>query len=214
MKARYVPQLSREQEKRLIRNIDDQCREATRQKEIDFHTLWVYALHNYSKDPWGLKRIEGLYDEVFRRFEQMKRYKEDSTDVDLPYHAMRYELMQDGIGYRNVVAYHTECIIGNASRTKKREGVVLNGNDGGFQTDLAVAAVQDHVHASVKVECNVLGTGGRWLSREIGRGSRYGDTGKLDQPMRHRVRGAANCNRIQPSRDGRGNILSLGQDYR
>lgn len=97
MKARYVPHLTREQEKVLIQNIDGQCREATKQKEIDFHTLWIYALHKYSKDPWGLQRIEGLYKEVFRHVEEMRKHQEDSRDADMPYHAMRYELLQDGI---------------------------------------------------------------------------------------------------------------------
>lgn len=98
-------------QKALEQEIQKQCREETKQHEIDFHTLWIYALHNRRTDPWGLARITELYKEMFDHLATMRKHQESSQDVDIPYHAMRYELKQDGIDVEKLFREYGEALL-------------------------------------------------------------------------------------------------------
>lgn len=95
---------------------------------------------------------------------------------------MRYR-----VGNRDPVGDHAERVIGNASGAQKRQLPAVRLDDGGFQPDFALSAVQNHVHSAVHIVRNIGGTGGGWLSGEVCGGCRNGESAQRNQAVCHRV---------------------------
>ena len=128
------------------------------------------------------------------------------------------ELFQYGGGNDHPLAYAGKGVGGDGTGTQEGEIfaaiVSVDLDYGGFKTDIALSAVNDHVHPPRKIGDDVTSLGGGGLSRQIGRGSGHWEVTRRKKGVGNGMIGTAHGYRVQSARGGVGDAIPLGKHHR
>ena len=187
--------------------------------------LQMGHLLQVAEDGAGLVRLLPLQEGQHVGGGAVQQHQRGGGGVMLVHHAggqgafSLLQLLQHGRGDDHPLAHAGQCVGGDGTGTEEGQilplMIVADAHDGGFQTDVALPAVDDDVHSARQVGDDVLSHGGGGLTRQIGRGSGHGEVAALLQKrVGDGMIGTAHRHGVKTAGGGVGDTLSFGQDHR
>ena len=125
------------------------------------------------------------------------------------------ELFEDGGAYDDFFAQDCfQLLLGDVAGAQQHRLLPHHRNDGGLDTDGALAAVEDQRQPTVHIRQRVGGVGGAGLAGQVGAGRGKRHPALADDRLHHRVGRHTHAHGIQPGTGDGADLAALGHDHR